>query len=186
VHALGRIIVDVPSLLDRRVDARAGVSMVWGAVHAGDAANTIPGEGFVRGTIRILNREAWDTVPALVTELVTSVVAGTGAEVEVAYTRGVPAVINDRLATAIVAGAAAAALGPDRVVEAEISMGGEDFAFYLQEVPGAMIRLGVGIPGSDVKFDIHQSAFDVDERSIGYGVRVMVHTALGALLAGAF
>jgi amidohydrolase len=186
VHALGRIIVDVPSLLDRRVDARAGVSMVWGAVHAGDAANTIPGEGFVRGTIRILNREAWDTVPALVTELVTGVVAGTGAEVEVAYTRGVPAVINDRLATAIVAGAAAAALGPDRVVEAEISMGGEDFAFYLQEVPGAMIRLGVGIPGSDVKFDIHQSAFDVDERSIGYGVRVMVHTALGALLAGAF
>jgi amidohydrolase len=98
----------------------------------------------------------------------------------------VPPVVNDRLATAIVAGAAGAALGPDRVVEAEISMGGEDFAFYLEQVPGAMIRLGCGIPGSDVKFDIHQSAFDVDERAIGYGVRVMVHTALAALSAGAF
>jgi amidohydrolase len=186
VHALGRVIVDVPSLLDRRLDARAGVSMVWGAVHAGDAANTIPGEGLVRGTVRVLNRDAWRAVPALVTELTHSVVAGTGAEVEVTYTRGVPPVVNDRLATAIVAGAAGAALGPDRVVEAEISMGGEDFSFYLEQVPGTMIRLGVGIPGSDQKFDIHQSSFDVDERSIGYGVRVMVHTALAALSAGAF
>ena len=65
-------------------------------------------------------------------------------------------------------------------------MGGEDFAFYLDGVPGAMIRLGVGVPGSDQKFDIHQSLFDVDERAIGYGVRVMVHTALAALSAGAF
>jgi len=186
VHALGRVIVDVPSLLDRRIDARAGVSMVWGAVHAGDAANTIPGEGVVRGTVRVLNRDAWREVPNLLTDLVHSVVAGTGAEVEVKYTRGVPPVVNDRLATAIIAGAAGAALGPERIVEAEISMGGEDFAFYLEQVPGAMIRLGCGIPGSDTKFDIHQSAFDVDERAIGYGVRVMVHTALAATSAGAF
>ena len=66
----------------------------------------------------------------------------TGAQVDVDYRRGVPPVVNDRLATAVIAGAAAAALGPDRVVEAELSMGGEDFAFYLEQVPGSMIRLG--------------------------------------------
>jgi amidohydrolase len=184
VHALGRVVVDVPSLLDRRVDPRAGVSMVFGMIRAGEAANAIPIEGYARGTVRVLNRDAWREVPELITKLVHDVVAGTGAEVEV--TRGVPPVVNDRLATAIVAGAAGAALGPDRVVEAEISMGGEDFSFYLEQVPGAMIRLGCGIPGSDTKFDIHQSTFDVDERSIGYGVRVMVHTALAALSAGPF
>jgi len=186
VHALGRVVVDVPSLLDRRIDPRAGVSMVFGAIHAGQAANAIPIEGHARATVRVLNREAWREAPSLITQLIHDVVAGTGAEVEVTYTRGVPPVVNDRLATAVVAGAAGAALGPDRVVEAEISMGGEDFAFYLDQVPGAMIRLGVGIPGSDVKFDIHQSSFDVDERAIGYGVRVMVHTALAAVSAGAF
>jgi amidohydrolase len=69
------------------------------------------------------------------------------------------------------------------VVEAELSMGGEDFSFYLEEVPGAMIRLGVGAPGQAVPFDLHQSAFDVDERAIGHGVRVMTHTALAALAA---
>jgi amidohydrolase len=185
VHALGRVVVDVPALLDRRVDPRSGVSMVFGAVRAGEASNTIPSEGFARATVRVLNRDAWRDIPALVTQLIKDVVAGTGAEVEVVYTRGVPPVVNDRLATAVVAGAAGAALGPDRVIEAEISMGGEDFAFYLDQVPGAMIRLGVGVPGADVKVDIHQSSFDVDERAIGYGVRVMVHTALAALSAGA-
>lgn len=186
VHALGRVIVDVPSLLDRRVDPRAGVSMVWGSVHAGQAFNAIPGEGEVRGTVRILNREAWRTAPDLVTKLIREVVAPTGAEADVRYIRGVPPVINDRMAAAVIAGAAGAALGSDRVVEAEISMGGEDFAFYLEQVPGAMIRLGTGIPGSEVKHDLHQSDFDVDERCIGYGVRVMVHTALAAISTGAY
>ena len=186
VHALGRVIVDVPSLLDRRVDPRAGVSMVWGAVHAGNAFNAIPGEGEVRGTVRILNREAWRSAPELITKLIREVVAPTGAEAGVRYIRGVPPVINDRMAAAVIAGAAGAALGADRVVEAEISMGGEDFAFYLENVPGAMIRLGTGTPGSEIKYDLHQANFDVDERCIGYGVRVMVHTALAALSTGAF
>ncbi len=67
VHALGRVIVDVPSLLDRRVDPRAGVSMVWGTVHAGKAYNAIPGEGSVMGTVRVLNRDAWREAPQLIT-----------------------------------------------------------------------------------------------------------------------
>ncbi|RSM65222.1 amidohydrolase [Actinoplanes sp. ATCC 53533] len=186
VHALGRVIVDVPALLDRRVDPRAGVSMVWGAVRAGQAFNAIPGEGYVLGTVRILNREAWREAPELITKLIRDVVAPTGAEAEVKYNRGVPPVINDRMASAVIAGAAGAALGADRVVEAEISMGGEDFAFYLDDVPGAMIRLGTGTPGADTKFDLHTANFDVDEKCIGYGVRVMVHTALAALSTGAF
>jgi amidohydrolase len=186
VHALGRVIVDVPALLDRRVDPRAGVSMVWGAVKAGEAFNAIPGEGHVMGTVRILNRDAWREAPELITKLIRDVVAPTGAEVEVKYNRGVPPVINDRMASAVIAGAAGAALGADRVVEAEISMGGEDFAFYLDQVPGAMIRLGTGTPGSEVKYDLHTSNFDVDEKCIGYGVRVMVHTALAALATAAF
>jgi amidohydrolase len=186
IHALGRVIIDVPALLDRRVDPRAGVSMVWGMVHAGEAYNAIPGEGMVKGTLRVLNRDAWREAPDLIRQLVRDAVAGTGADVEVTYTRGVPPVINDRMASAVVAGAAGAALGADRVVEAEISMGGEDFAFYLEQVPGAMIRLGTAAPGADSHLDIHQSGFDVDERAIGYGVRAMVHTALAALSTGAF
>jgi len=186
VHALGRVVVDVPALVDRRIDPRAGVSMVWGSVHAGEAFNAIPAEGRATGTVRILSREAWREAPELISQLIRDVVAPTGAEVEITYQRGMPPVINDRMATAVIAGAAGAALGADRVVEAEISMGGEDFSFYLEHVPGAMIRLGTGLPGSDQRYDLHQGSFDVDERAIGYAVRVFVHTALAALSTGAF
>jgi amidohydrolase len=181
VHALGRVVVDVPNLLGRRVDQRAGVSLTFGAIRAGEAANAIPIEGHVRGTVRVLSREAWRDLPALVPQLIKDAVAGTGVEVDVEYVRGVPPVINDPAATNLIAGAATAALGPDRVVEAEISMGGEDFAFYVDEVPGAMIRLGVAPVGGVAVLDIHQSSFDVDERAIDYGTRVFVHTALAAL-----
>jgi len=186
VHALSRIVVDVPALLNRRIDPRSGVSMVFGAVRAGEAANTIPNDGFARATVRVLSRDVWREVPDLITSLIHEVAASTGAKVDVDYRRFVPPIVNDRLATAVIAGAAAAALGQDRVIEAEISMGGEDFAFYLEEVPGSMIRLGVGTPGAPVKFDIHQSSFDADERAIPYGIRVMVHTALAALATPGF
>jgi amidohydrolase len=186
VYALGRVVVDVPALLDRRMDPRSAVSLVFGAVRAGEAANTIPVEGHARGTIRVLSRDAWRILPELVPQLVRDAVAGTGVQAHVDYLRGVPPVVNDRVATAIMAGAAGAALGPDRVVEAEVSMGGEDFAFYVDQVPGTMMRLGVGVPGATEKVDIHQSSFDIDERAIGHGVRVFVHTALAAASAGSF
>jgi amidohydrolase len=186
VHALSKVVIEVPNLLSRRIDPRAGVCMVFGSIRAGEAANAIPIEGSAMATVRALSKETWQQLPDVVTQLIHDVVAGTGAEVTVRYQRGVPPVVNDRMATAIVAGAAGAALGADRVVEAEMSMGGEDFACYLQEVPGAMFRLGCGVPGSGQKLDIHQSSFDVDEKAIGYGVRVMTHTALAALSTGAF
>ena len=183
-YALSRVVVEVPALLARRLDPRAAVSLVFGSVHVGDVHNSIAHEGHATGMVRALNRDAWLNLSELVPELVRAVATGTGAGVEVTYTRGVPPVVNDRLATAVVAGAAAAALGPDQVAEAELSMGGEDFAFYLEQVPGAMFRLGVGVPGVVSGVDIHQSTFDIDERAIGHGVRVFVHTALAALSSG--
>ena len=184
VHALSRIVVDVPALLDRRVDPRTGVALVFGAIHAGSAANAIPEEGIVRGTVRMLDRDAWKTVPDLVTRLIEDVARAAGATVEISYTRGVPPVINDRVATAVLAGAASTALGESAVVETPVSMGGEDFSWYQEQVPGAMARLGVGRDGEHL--DLHQGTFDVDERAIGHGVRVLTHTALAASASPAF
>lgn len=182
-YALGRIVVEVPALLSRRLDPRAGASLVFGAVRVGEAHNAIAIEGEARGTVRVLNHDGWRVLPELVPQLVRDVVAGTGAEVEIDYARGVPPVVNDRATTAILEAAAREALGPDRVTEAELSMGGEDFAFYLEQVPGTMFRLGVGRADLSEPMDIHQSSFDIDEAAIGHGVRIMVHTALAALTA---
>jgi amidohydrolase len=81
----------------------------------------------------------------------------------------------------VVAAAATEILGAANVVPAELSMGAEDFSFYLQHVPGAMFRLGTRTPGAEEVVDIHHPRFDVDERCIATGVRVLVHTVLTAL-----
>lgn len=179
VNALGRVVTDVPALLGRRVDPRAGLSMVFGAVHAGVAPNAIPREGTATGTVRVLDRESWAAAPALVTELVHQVVAPSGAQASIDYVRGVPPVMNDPRATAMLRAGATAALGLDAVVDTPQSMGGEDFAWYTETIAGAMARLGVGRPGESL--DLHQPNFDVDERAIAVGVRLLVHTALAAL-----
>jgi amidohydrolase len=79
------------------------------------------------------------------------------------------------------AAAAEGMLGADMVVHTQQSLGGEDFAWYLDSVPGALARLGTRTPGAAVEYDLHQPSFDIDERAIGVGVRVMTATALAAL-----
>lgn len=174
VYALSRVIVGVPSLLHRRTDPRAGVSLVWETAQSGDAYNAIPTEGSLSGTVHILDRDAWSRTPELVTTMVREVAAGAGAGADVRYVRGVPPVINDSAATQVMAGAAAAALGPGRVVEDQVSLSGNGFACYLEHVPGALARLGTGTPA----VDLHRSDFDVDERVLGAGIRVLLHTVL--------
>jgi amidohydrolase len=73
-----------------------------------------------------------------------------------------------------------AALGGDALTGTEQSAGGEDFAWYLEHVPGSMCRLGVW-SGEGPQHDLHQPTFDLDERALPLGVRLMVHTALAAL-----
>lgn len=170
VYAMGLLITELPGLLSRRVDPRAALSLVWGAAAAGSAANAIPRTALLRGTLRMLDGEVWDTLEALVTELAQQLVAPTGATVEVHYEKGVPSVVNDASMVAVQTQAAIATLGAEAVSATAQSMGGEDFAWYLQSVPGSMARLGVGRPGQDCG-DLHQSTFDIDESALAVGVR---------------
>ena len=181
VYALAKVVTDVPSVLSRRVDPRAGLSVVWGRIAAGGAANVIPQHGEAEGTVRSLDAAVWEHAPEAVTEAVTGVAAPYGVRVRVDYTRGVPPVINDVRAVETMTAAALALLGPGRVAEVEQSLGGEDFAWYLEKVPGALARLGVRTPGDETMRDLHQGTFDADERSIPVGIRLLVGTALLAL-----
>ncbi len=184
VYALGKIITELPAALSRRVDPRSSLSLVWGRVSAGSAANVIPDDGVVEGTVRCLDDEAWHQAPELIKALVDSVASAYGVIAEIDYVRDVPPTINESTSTAILESAAAQVLGPEGAVPTQQSLGGEDFAWYLESIPGAMARLGTRTPGSADDFDIHQPTFNVDERAIAIGVRLMVATALGAMGTG--
>jgi amidohydrolase len=99
---------------------------------------------------------------------------------ETTYVRGVPPVVNDGAAVEVQRSAVIDALGAEALAETEQSMGGEDFAWYLDTVPGALARLGVRSPGGR-PFDLHQGTFDIDERALDVGVRYTVAVALEAL-----
>ena len=179
VEALGRLVTEVPALVSRRVPATSGVLLVFGLATAGTQYNVIPSEAVAAGTLRVLDREIWGTLPKIVPEIVRDVIAPTGATVEVEYLRGRPPVVNDAGAIAVLSAATIAAIGPNGVAETPQSMGGEDFSWYLEQVPGALARLGVGRAAPEM--DLHRPTFDVDERAIDVGVRLLVQTALTAL-----
>jgi amidohydrolase len=182
VDALGRVITEVPGLLSRRVDPRHALSLVWGTVRAGEAANAIPQDGTVRGTVRMLSGDAWQEAEDLVREIVADVVRPTGAAVELTYVQGVPPVVNDPSAIEVLRRAMTTVVGRGAVSAAEQSLGGEDFAWYLQHVPGALARLGVRRPGAPgPPHDLHQPDFDIDEDALAVGVRLLARTAVIAL-----
>jgi amidohydrolase len=183
VHALGRVVTEVPGLLSRQVDPRAAMSLVWGAVTAGVAANAIPETGQLRGTVRVLDRDVWDGAEELVRRLIRQVGEASGAEVDVDYVRGVPPVVNDPRGVALLRSAALETVGSENVVLSPQSMGGEDFGWFAEVLPIALARLGTH--GGGAPLDLHRGTFDVDERAIGVGVRLLARTALQALAADA-
>jgi amidohydrolase len=173
VYGLGTLITGLPGVLSRRIDPRHGTVMVWGAVNAGVAANAIPQSGSLSGTIRTASRDTWLTLESIVRETVSSLLAPLGIEHVVQYRRGVPPVVNEEVSTRIMTHAIEA-LGPDVLADTRQSGGGEDFSWYLEEVPGAMARLGVW-SGRGPQLDLHQPTFDLDEGALEVGVRAMVN-----------
>ncbi|HVK23430.1 MAG TPA: M20 family metallopeptidase [Actinokineospora sp.] len=180
VHALGTVITGLPALLSRRIDPRSGTVLVWGAVHAGEAANAVPQDGVLRGTLRTGDHDVWADLEPIVASLVQSLLAPTGVGFELIHTRGVPPVINDRESTQLLRAGIETALGEDALAGTKQSSGGEDFGWYLENVPGSFMRLGVW-PGEGPTHDLHQPTFQLDERALLTGIRVMAHAALTAL-----
>jgi len=177
IGALGAVATETQLLLSRRVDPRSGVSMMWGRVHAGSAPNAIPQVGVIEGTLRALDENGWRTAQRLIPELISQIVQPFGVGVEVSVTAGVPPAVNHHLGVERLTKAARAALGPRTVTTTEQSLGGEDFAWMLRQVPGAMARLGVRPAGQTGAPDIHQPTFDVDEECIRIGVATLAAVA---------
>ncbi len=173
VYGMGTVITGLPGVLSRRIDPRHGTVMVWGAANAGVAANAIPQIGTLAGTVRTASRETWLEMEALVQETVTGLLAPLGIEHSLQYRRGVPPVVNEERSTQIMTHAIEA-VGPDALADTRQSGGGEDFSWYLEQVPGAMARLGVW-SGEGAQLDLHQPNFDIDERALAVGVRVLVN-----------
>ncbi|MGW7262408.1 amidohydrolase [Streptomyces sp. NPDC054842] len=183
VTAVARVAVDVPAVVARRIDARSGLSVTWGRIESGHACNVIPQHAELSGTVRCLDLDAWRQAPDLLHAAIDEIATLHRAKSEINYVRGVPPVVNDPVVADLLRDAMTARLGPHSVEDTTQSLGGEDFSWYLEQVPGAMARLGVRTPGERGGRDLHQGDFDADEAAIKVGVELFTAAALLDALA---
>lgn len=169
-----------PDEVRRRLDSPDDVVIVFGAVHAGDAANVIPASGVLRCSVRCADRDTWDRAESVVREVLHDLLAGSGAAVDITYLRGTPPVVNAPSAVAVLEYAALSVVGDRGLVEAPRSMGADTFAWYGDHGAAAYARLGTHA-GDRPRLDLHASTFDIDERAIGIGARFLAEAAMRAL-----
>lgn len=178
VTAAAKVATEVPALLARRVDARSGLAVTWGRLETGHACNVIPQHAEMSGTVRCLDLAAWRAAPDLVHAAIDEVAEMYGAKTVIEYVRGVPPVVNEASVVDLLGAAMTERRGAYAIEDTEQSLGGEDFSWYLEHVPGAMARLGVRTPGDTRGLDLHRGNFDVDEEAITVGVELFTAAAL--------
>lgn len=178
ISAIARMAADLPAQLARRMDPRWGVSLVWGRIESGSAANAIPQHAELEGTVRCLESAGWHEAPEALEELIGQYAETYRAKWELTYHRGVPPVVNEAESVEQFTAAMEGCYGHGHVEPTEQSLGGEDFSWYLEQVPGALARLGVRDPAENGVRDLHQGTFDADERAITVGVELFTALAL--------
>ncbi len=172
VFSTAQLATGITSVLDRRLDPRSGTVLTWGALHAGgEAPNVIPDSAELLGTLRSADREVWATVEDIVREAVEDLAAPYGIRADLEYTQGVPPVVNDEACAELATEAVRQVLGDEGIGTADQSSGGEDFAWYTEEIPGIYLRYGVWDGGGE-QTDLHHPAFLLDESALLPGARL--------------
>ena len=175
IDVVAQLVAGVPDGVRRRVGPEAPMKLVFGSVHAGDAANVIPAHATLSAAVRTPSPAVWDALPAAVEATLDELVTDPRIDLRLRYTRGVPPVVNDEGALSRACAGVERVLGPAAVVPAPQSWGGDDFAWYTRSAPGAYLRLGVRDPvHGDDALDLHAGHFDVDEAAIAVGIRTFV------------
>lgn len=177
-----KIIVELQTIISRELSPlESGVISIT-MTKAGNACNVIPSTMELEGTIRSLTLEGILKLQTRVKEVAESIAIANRCKAEVTFPgNDYPPTINDAECWNLGKSAAVEILGDAQVAEMGPIMGGEDFAYYTQEIPGCFSFLGVGNTEMDAVYDVHHPMFKVDEEALPLGVAIHVNSALKAL-----
>ena len=178
IAAAAHLVGALYEFLPRRVDSRHPAVFTIGKIHGGSAANIIPESVHLLGTLRTTDPANRETLKIEIDRICSGAELSTGAGIRRRFYDPLAAVVNDPQVTAVLEQSAKDVLGDDQIDSIALpSMGGEDFAVYLDHAPGAMLRLGCRAPGRETHF-LHSPLFDLDERILAWGSRILMRTAL--------
>jgi amidohydrolase len=177
-----QVIQALQTIASRKIDPVQPVVISVGKIQGGTKRNIICDRVTLEGTSRCLNEEVAKRIPRLLKEIISGITRSAGASFELKYIPGYPVLINHARATDLARGTIGQMFGKKAVYEIKKPlMGAEDFAFYLQKVPGSFLRLGIRNPKKNAIYPWHHPKFAVDEDAIRIGSALFVGLAFDFL-----
>lgn len=172
------IIVALQQIASRHAQASVPTVLSFGRVEANGATNVIPSEVKIAGTFRTMDEKWREEAHRLIRKIAASVAEGMGGECDTDIVRGYPFLVNHEETTNQAASFAREYLGEDDVVELDLRMTAEDFAYYSQKYPATFYRLGTTDPEGRLSYPLHSPYFDVDENALKTGMGAMAWIAI--------
>jgi amidohydrolase len=177
-----QIIGSLQTIVSRRIDPLKSAVVSVGIVQGGEARNIICDKVVLKGTMRSLEKKVAKNLPIYVKKIVSGIAKSYGANFEFTYNKGYPVLINDPKSTDIAREVIRNLYNKEAVYEIEKPMmGGEDFARFLQKVPGTMMRLGIRNEKIGATYPWHHPKFKIDERALVIGSAVLADAVLESL-----
>ncbi len=178
VLVASHIVVALQSIVSRNVPPMQPAVLTVGSIQAGTAFNVIPPTAEMVGTVRTFDNDVQNLVENRLRRISGQIAAAFGAEAEVTYQRVTPLLVNAPVPTTFMQQIAGQVLGTANVVAGEPSMGGEDVAYFLQEVPGCFFFLGSRNVSKGKVYSHHHPLFDIDEDALPLGVAILTAASL--------
>jgi amidohydrolase len=176
-----QIVNSLQTIVSRRINPLESAVVTVGSFHAGNAFNVIADTAVIEGTVRTFDESVRTKIEEEIGRVANGVCASAGGSCEYTYTRGYPSLWNHPEETQMVVEAAKAVAAPEDIIEINPIMGGEDFAYYLQHVPGAFFYSCAGNEEKGAKYPHHHPKFDIDERAMLVGAKTMASVTLDYL-----
>ena len=175
-------IVDALQLLvSRRSSPFEPVVVTVGEIHGGTARNIMAGSAYITGTVRTWNPEMRELIASKLERICGRLVDAFGAKIKIEYTQGNPAVINDEEVARVASNAIERCYGREALARYQGTLSGEDFAEYLQYVPGVFVFTGIKNPDTGATHPQHSCYYDIDESALAPGAVVAAQWALDML-----
>ena len=174
IQVAAQVIQGLQTIASRRTNPLDPVVVSIGVIQGGTASNVICDKVLMKGTARTLNKNLAQKIPQMIRQIVSGITRSAGAEFELDYRFGYPVLINDMKMAKLAREAIAKLYSKKAIFEIKSPvMGGEDFAYFAQEVPGALLRVGIRNPKKKAVYPWHHPQFNVDESAIEIGTAVL-------------
>jgi len=178
------IIVALQQIISRNASPRQPTVLTFGRIIGEGATNIIPNEVNIAGTFRALDEEWRESGLRKIKTMAESLAEGMGGHCEVVISQGYPCLENNPELTRRIKRAAEEFVGKENVVDIDVALGSEDFAYYSHIIPASFYRIGTGNAAKGITSYVHTPTFDIDEGALSIGPGLMAWMAIQELTTG--